>query len=151
VLPQVQGLKGFYRAMAMPMAIAVQALAPEFTPTPEHNLINHGGRTIQDLVYTNFFIGGASSLSEADIERVDEALAAGMADTNLNNVMMQYFKNKPITTTFKPSHILPGARPFQFSQGDFEQLSRAFFCRAPCRASISARRSSISFCRAVWS
>jgi len=116
-----------YREMALPMAAVVQAIAPKFPPTPEHNLINHGGKTIQNLVYTNFFIGGASSWAEADIERIDQALAAAMADTNLNNVMMQYFKNKPITTTFKPSHILPGARPSQFSQGDVEQLVKSLF------------------------
>ena len=50
-----------------------------------------------------------------------------MADNNLNNVMMQYFKNKPITTTFKPSHILSGVRPSQFSQGDVEQLVKSLF------------------------
>ena len=116
-----------YRAMALPMAVVVQAIAQEFPPTPEHNLINHGGKTIQNLVYTNFFIGGASSWAEADIERIDQALAAAMADTNLNNMMMQYFKNKPITTIFKPSHILPGARPSQFSQGDVEQLVKSLF------------------------
>ena len=112
--------------MAVPLAALIkpQVIAPGFPPTPEHNLINHGGKTIQDLVYANFFIGGASSWAGVDIERIDQALAGAMADTNLNNVMMQYFKNKPITTTFKPSHILPGARPSQFSQGDVEQLVR---------------------------
>ena len=108
----------YYRAMARPLAslIKPRALAPGFPPTPEHNLINHGGKTIQNLVYTNFFIGGASSWAEADIERIDEALAAAMVDTNLNNVMMQYFNNAPITSTFSPSHVLPGTRPSQFSQ-----------------------------------
>jgi hypothetical protein len=119
----------YFRAMAVPLAALIkpQVIAPGFPPTPEHNLINHGGKTIQDLVYTNFFIGGASSWAEADIERIDQALAGAMADTNLNNVMMQYFKNKPITTTFKSSHILPGARPSQFSQGDVEQLVKSLF------------------------
>jgi hypothetical protein len=109
-----------YRAMALPLAALIkpQVIAPGLPPTPEHNLINHGGKTIQDLVFTNFYVGGASSWAESDIESIDQALAAAMADTNLNNVMMQYFKNKPITTTFKPSHILSSARPSQFSQGD---------------------------------
>ncbi|MET4483449.1 hypothetical protein [Bradyrhizobium sp. F1.13.3] len=117
----------YYRGMAAPMAAVVAATASTFAPTPTHNLINHGGNIIQDLVYTNFYIGGASSWAANDIKNIDDALAAAMADTNLNNVMMQYFKNKPITTTFQPSHILPGARPSQFSQGDVEQLVNSLF------------------------
>ena len=119
----------YYRTMARPLAslIKPRALAPGFPPTPEHNLINHGGKTIQNLVFTNFFIGGASSWAEADIESIDQALAAAMADTNLNNVMMQYFNNEPITSTFAPSHTLPGVRPSQFSQGDVEQLVKSLF------------------------
>jgi hypothetical protein len=119
----------YYRSMATPLASLVkpQAIAPGFPATPEHNLINHGGKIIQNLVYTNFYIGGASSWAESDIKSIDKALAEAMADSNLNNVMMQYFKNKPISTTFKPSHILPGARPSQFSQGDVEQLVKSLF------------------------
>jgi hypothetical protein len=118
-----------YRSMAMPMAslIKPEAIAPGLPATSEHDLINHGGKTIQDLVYTNFYIGGISSWAESDIKSIDQALAAAMSDTNLNNVMMQYFKNKPITTTFKPSHILPGTRPSQFSQGDVELLVKSLF------------------------
>jgi hypothetical protein len=50
----------YYQAMALPLAALIkpQVIAPGFPPTPEHNLINHGGKTIQDLMYTNFFIGG---------------------------------------------------------------------------------------------
>src|SRR4030088_2139128 len=89
-----------YRAMALPIAALIkpEVIAPGLPPSPEHNLLNHGGKTIQNLVFTNFYIGGASSWAESDIESIDQALAAAMADTTLNNVMMQYFNNKPITT-----------------------------------------------------
>jgi hypothetical protein len=117
----------YYRGLAAPMAAVVAATRSNFAPTPAHNLINHGGNIIQDLVYTNFYIGGASSWAASDIKNIDDALAAAMADTDLNNVVMQYFTNKPITTTFKPSHILPGARPSQFSQGDVEELVKSLF------------------------
>jgi hypothetical protein len=92
----------YYRAMARPLTslIKPQAITPGFPPTPEHNLINHGGKTIQNLVYTNFFVGDASSWAETDIESIDQALAAAMADTNLNNVMMQYFNNAPYFGVF---------------------------------------------------
>jgi hypothetical protein len=103
------------------------AIAPGFPQTPDHNLINHGGKIIQDMVYTNFYIGGTASWKKDDIDKIDHALAAAMSDTGLNNVMMQYFNNKPITTTFKPSHILPGTKPAEFSQGDVEKLLRSLF------------------------
>ncbi len=118
-----------FRAMAALPAAAVkpQAIAPGLPPMPAHNLINHGGKIIADLVYTNFYVGGASSWDQNDINLIDRALAAAMSDTGLNNVMVQYFKNQPITTTFKPSHILPGTRPASFSQGDVERLVKSLF------------------------
>src|SRR5437667_7446448 len=45
-----------------------------------------------------------------------------MSDRNLNNVMMQYFKNQPITSKFLGSHKLPGNPPSVVSQGDAEIL-----------------------------
>jgi len=70
-------------------------------------LIFHGGKTIAHLTFTNLFVGGSSSWGKSDI---------------LNNVMMQYFGNRPISTTFKPSQILGGSKPLSFSQGDVENL-----------------------------
>jgi hypothetical protein len=49
-------------------------------------------------------------------------LAAAMSDVDLNNVMMQYFGNRPISTTVMPSQILSGSKPSSFSQGDVENL-----------------------------
>lgn len=97
-------------------------IVPGIDPTPKHNLRNFGGRTIQNLTYTNFYIGGADSWKDSDIKNIDHALAAAMNDKNLNNVMVQYFKNQPIGTTFKPSQVLPGSKPKSFSQDDVEAL-----------------------------
>jgi hypothetical protein len=111
-----------FLAMAALPGVQPKAIAQGFPATPEHNLINHGGKIIPNLVYTNFYVGGESSWKQTDIDRIDQALAAAMSDAGLNNVMMQYFKNKAITTDFKPSHILPGTKPAEFSQGDVEKL-----------------------------
>jgi hypothetical protein len=97
-------------------------IVPGIPQTPKHNLRFFGGRTIQNLTYTNFYIGDSASWKESDIKNIDHALAAAMSDTNLNNVMVQYFKNQPIGSTFKPSQILPGAKPKSFSQDDVEAL-----------------------------
>src|SRR5438876_9915851 len=60
-------------------------------PRPNHNLVFHGGKTIPDLNFRNFYLGGDASWAHSDLENIDHALAAAMSDSNLNNVMMQYF------------------------------------------------------------
>ncbi|PYJ77121.1 MAG: hypothetical protein DME69_11445, partial [Verrucomicrobia bacterium] len=80
-----------------------EAIAPGLRPRRRHDLIFHGGKTIADLTFTNLFVGGSSSWQKSDIQNIDSALAAAMSDRDLNNVMMQYFGNRPISTTFKPS------------------------------------------------
>ncbi len=106
-----------------------EALAPGFKTSPEHNLIFHGGKTIPNLTFTNFYVGGAQSWNNSDVQNIDQALAAAMSDTNLNNVVMQYFNNQPITSTFKPSRILDQPKPTAFSQGDVEQLVSDLFAQ----------------------
>lgn len=84
---------------------------PGMPSTPKHDLHYQQGKTIQNLTFTNFYIGGINSWNQSDIHSIDVALAAAMSDARLNNVMMQYFSNQPITSTFKPSQVLP---PFSY-------------------------------------
>src|SRR5215472_7555154 len=114
-----------FRAMAaLPGGEAAhpEALAPGVPPTPKHNLVFHGGKTMQSLTFMNFYLGGQQAWKSSDVQNIDKALAAAMADKNLNNVMMQYFKNQSITSTFKGSRILTENKPAVFSQGDVEAL-----------------------------
>jgi hypothetical protein len=120
-------LPGARARVNAPTGVRPKAIAPGFPATPAHNLINHGGKTIQDLIFTNFYIGGKASWKQTDIDKIDQSLAAAMSDSRLNNVMMQYFNNQQITTTFKSSHILPGTKPAEFSQGDVEKLVKSLF------------------------
>jgi hypothetical protein len=99
-----------------------EVIAPGLRPTPAHDLHFHGGKIIQDLNFTNFYIGGTSSWDENDIQSIDTALAAAMSDQNLNNVMRQYFHHRLITSTFTPSQVLAGSAPSTVSQGDIENL-----------------------------
>src|SRR5215831_567031 len=99
-----------------------EVIAPGVRPRPRHDLRFHGGKTIGDLTYTNFYVGGSSSWHQKDIKNIDQSLAAAISDPHLNNVMVQYFQGQPITTTFKPSQILSGSKPSTFSQGDVEHL-----------------------------
>src|SRR5438309_3861996 len=104
-----------------------EAIAPGIAPAPAHDLIFHGGHTIADLLFTNFYIGGGGSWKASDIQNIDKALAEAMSDKSLNNVMSQYYPSGKITSTFKPSQILPGTRPAVFSQGDVESLVQQLF------------------------
>ena len=99
-----------------------EAAAPGFSPRPALNLHDHGGKIISDLVYTNFFVGGTGWRSQ-DRENIDENLEKAMIDQGLNNVLIQYFRGAPnITSTFRPSALLPGDPPDSISQPQVEQL-----------------------------
>lgn len=95
--------------------------------TPKENLIYRGGKTIRNLTYTNFYIGGKNSWDENDIKNIDWALEQAMKDRNLNHVMRQYFDNKIIRTTFKPSQILNGSKPKKFTQDDAIALVKSLY------------------------
>lgn len=97
-----------------------EAIAPGVKPTPPHDLLFHGGKTIKDLQFTNTYVG-ADAWPKSDIANIDRALSAAMSDIDLNNVMAQYFSG-PITSAFKGSTTLPGPAPSIVSQGDVEAL-----------------------------
>src|SRR6202140_2216739 len=102
-----------------------KAIAPGIAPSPDHDLKYQGGKTIQNLRFMNFYVGG-DAWDPNDIANVDKALAAAMSDRNLNNVMVQYFPG-PITTNFDGSQTLPGSAPQVISQGDVEQIVTTFY------------------------
>jgi Dyp-type peroxidase family len=99
-----------------------EAIAAGFPKHPELNLRDRGGKIIQDLVYTNFFVGG-DAWNRQDIQRIDTNLAKAMSDPHLNNVLIQYFRGAAqITSTFRPSTVLPGPGPDRMSQNQVEAL-----------------------------
>ena len=99
-----------------------EVIAPGIKPEPSHDLTYHGGKTIPNLIFTNFYVGGGEAWAQSDIQSIDQALAAAMSDEHLNNVIVQYFPNQKITTTFQPSSTLPGPAPAVVSQGDVENI-----------------------------
>lgn len=109
-----------YRAMAGIQDLKPEALVPGLPPTPTHDLIYHGGKTIPSLTYASLYVGG-DAWSADDIRSIDAALAGAMTEPTLNNVMAQYFTAVPVTLP-KPSRKLPGAAPARMSQGDVEAL-----------------------------
>jgi hypothetical protein len=107
----------FRQRAGLPIA---EAIAPGVKPTPSHDLHYHGGKTIPDLRFVNYYVG-ADVWSAKDMANIDEKLAAAMTDKNLNNVMEQYFPGS-ITSTFEGSQKLAGSAPNTVSQGDIEAL-----------------------------
>jgi hypothetical protein len=102
-----------------------EVIAPGFVPRPALNLHDHGGKIIRDLTFTNFFVGGAGAWDAQDRQRIDENLSKAMADQGLNNVLIQYFRGAAnISSTFRPSSILPGSRPASVSQPEVEDMLR---------------------------
>jgi hypothetical protein len=122
--PGSKAEKGFHARKSMP---SPEAIAPGIAPSPGHDLIFHGGHTIADLVFTNFYVGGTAAWKASDIENIDKALAAAMSDVDLNNVMSQYYPSGNITSTFRPSQTLAGPPPAVVSQGDVENLVQQLF------------------------
>ena len=104
--------------------IQPEAIARGIPQTPSHDLHDRGGKVIQDLVFTNFYVGGSAAWKHDDVQRIDDALAAAMSDQNLNNVMVQYFRGAEITSTFRPSHVLPEPASATFSRDDVEKRVR---------------------------
>src|SRR5579859_4274199 len=110
-----------YRSRAEITAGELEAIAPGISPTPGHDLHYHRGKTVANLTFTNFYVGGISAWQPSDVQNIDSALAAALSDSGLNNVLTQYFHSMP-TATFKPSQVLAGSPPALMSQGDVETL-----------------------------
>lgn len=102
---------------------------PGVQATPAEDLRFRGGHTIPDLKFVNLYVGGDDCWSKSDIRQIDSAIAAAMSDRNLNNVMMQYFNNRPITSVALPSHPLTGYRPPTMTQGDVERCVEYLYRR----------------------
>lgn len=113
------------------------AIASGLSPSPDHDLINHGGKTISDLTFTNFYVGVWNDL---DISSIDLALAAAMTDTHLNNVIAQYFPGKNITTIFRNSQVLQDSNPGTFSKNDIENLVKTVYSQGKMNSTIFAVR-----------
>jgi len=124
VRPKSAAERGHRSRATMPKP---KALAPGLPATPEHDLIFNGGKTIANLSFTNFYVGGSDAWDQNDMQSIDGALSAAMTDQNLNNVMVQYYPGGQISSNFLGSQVLAGPPPAVVSQGDVENLVTTLF------------------------
>ncbi len=99
-----------------------KAIAPGTAPSPIHDLIFHGGKTVADMRFQNLFVGDTQSWRQSDLDLINRAINTAMTDTRLNNVMVQYFPGKKISCTAAAPQILPGNKPPVVSEGDVVAL-----------------------------
>lgn len=112
-----------YRRLAGPP----EARAPGLPATPAHDLVFHGGKTLANLLFANFYVGGQQAWAQGVTQSIDHALAAAMSDQHLNNVMAQYFTPPTITSAFTSSTMLPDAAPAVVSKTDAENMVGQLF------------------------
>jgi hypothetical protein len=93
-----------------------------FPADPTLNLERFPGKTIEQLTFTNVYLGGAAAWRSDDIQQIDWALPAAMQDSHLNNVLAQYFPDGKLTTAFKPSRVLEDAVPDRVYRDTIETL-----------------------------
>jgi hypothetical protein len=96
-----------------------------FPPQPDLNLQRYPGRIIENLTFTNLYLGGAAAWSTDDVDHIDGALAAAMSDLHLNNVLAQYYSGTVPRTAFKPSRIVEGPLPDRVYRDTIEHLVAA--------------------------
>jgi len=94
----------------------------ESSGAADPDLKYRGGRTIRDLSYVNLYVSGDTRWSRTEVDQIDSRLAAAMQDRNLNNVLLQYFDNRPIRSTPLPSHPLVGYTPPTVTRGDIQNM-----------------------------
>jgi hypothetical protein len=96
------------------------AITGGIAPSPQEDLKYRGGRTIRDLKYINIYVGGSEAWDAGDWKNIDKYLAAAMSDRKLNNVLVQYFDNKPVSSQFLGSFFMSGWKPKLVEKNDLE-------------------------------
>lgn len=103
------------------------AIAPDVNPDPLHDLIFHGGKTLPQMQYKDFYIGGAASWAASDIASIEASLAAAMRDRQLNNMLSQYFPGSKVSCDVMESQILEIPKPKVFREPDVQGLVKKLF------------------------
>ena len=102
-------------------------LAPGFSPQPSWNLTYSGGPTIANLSFVNRYVGGASAWSASDMQSIDNALSAALADAHLESVIAQYYSGVTISSTMLPSAVHDAPAPATVYKDTAEALAEQLY------------------------
>jgi hypothetical protein len=119
----VQARRGSAVAHAYGSALGPNVGAPLQGPPTANDLRYRGGKTIANLVYRTFYVGGDTSWNANDVRSIDTTLAVAMTDPGLNGIVQQYFDD-PVSASFAGSEILHGPRPRLVTQSSIEREIR---------------------------
>jgi len=136
----IQARRGSAVALAYRTALVD---TPDLPPPATHDLRYRGGKTIADLAYRTFYVGGSTSWSATDVRSIDTTLAAAMADGGLNGILQQYFED-PVSATFVGSTLLPGPRPRLVTQSSIEREIRRLHATGAIRG-VDPARTALAF------
>ena len=108
----------YYYSAASPSGEAVmpKAIAPGLAPSPEDDLVFHGGKVVPQMEFQNVYLGGTASWKTQDIANIDAAIQRAMQDAKLNNVMRQYFNGTRLACDMRPSFIVEEIKPLQLDE-----------------------------------
>jgi hypothetical protein len=114
--------KEYYLNAALPGGAwpAPKAIAKGIDPAPLQDLLFHGGRVIPQMMFQNCYLGSESDWSTEDIRLIDSSILRAMQDTNLNNVMVQYFPGAKISCEALHSVVLSQAKPAELDEPDVQ-------------------------------
>ncbi|MDA1015025.1 MAG: hypothetical protein O3A00_11320 [Planctomycetota bacterium] len=127
---------GLYGVVSRPGAngLRQQQQIQDTSAAASEDVKYRGGRTIRNLAYVNLYISGDIEWPAVDVDRIDGSLSAAMRDEHLNNVLLQYYNNQPISSTALASHPLVGYTPKTVTRGDIQNyiifLRRQGFLRS---------------------
>jgi hypothetical protein len=120
--------KKYYAKSALPEPwLMPKAIAPGISPAPLEDLIFHGGKIVAQMEFQNVYLGGESSWKAKDITSIDAAIKLAMQDRRLNNVMVQYFHNAPLTCDMRESFVLDEAKPQMLDEPDVQAVVTSLY------------------------
>lgn len=93
------------------------------------DLIFRGGKTVAQMQYKNFYLGGAASWGETDVQLIEKAILTAMTHKPLNNVMAQYFPGRKMSCDMLAAQILETRKPRVVSEGDIVPFIKSLLKR----------------------
>jgi hypothetical protein len=97
-------------------------IAHGISPRPLDDLIYHGGKLVPQMVFQNIFLGGQASWKAPEIDFINSSITRAMQDKDLNNVLRQYFVDRPdITCDVRDAIVLQGDNPTNMDENAVKQ------------------------------